>query len=480
MRNQWHRFRRDEAGAVLPLLVILPVLAGMLALGMETGKLYTIQRQMQNAADSAALAGSKDLIAGLSGSITTDAQYEAQRAGFTNGLNGVAVNVSTSVTAPAGQTAYTNAVQVSITKPMSFSFAGVLNAALSSSSTFNMRATSVAAQSTYSSTTTTTQTVTTTTSSADGCFLALVPNADNGITLSSFNNLTTDCLLMSDGTATGTGSSASVNLNNFNNATLKSIWTRGSYSVASYNHVTLTNAALQNQTSFAVDPYASLGTPSPGACTYTNYQEPSGSDLTLSPGTYCGGLSVTSKSNVYFTAGTYYIANGDLVISSDNNVSCSNCTNGAGVTFVLTQTTGNASNIGGVSISSENNVTLSAPSSGTYKGVLFYQDRNVANGARNATSKIFTLSSLNNATLYGAIYFPKNAINISSINNMGGNSSTGCTVWIVRFLNFSNYNNNYIAGCSTYGTTPAGIGTTTTTTTTVPVTQSWTAARVRQ
>src|SRR5476649_2637197 len=145
---------------------------------------------------------SKDLIAGLSGSITTDAQYEAQRAGFTNGLNGVAVNVSTSVTAPAGQTAYTNAVQVSITKPMSFSFAGVLNAALSSSSTFNMRATSVAAQSTYSSTTTTTQTVTTTTSSADGCFLALVPNADNGITLSSFNNLTTDCLLMSDGTAT--------------------------------------------------------------------------------------------------------------------------------------------------------------------------------------------------------------------------------------------------------------------------------------
>ena len=88
----------------------------------------------------------------------------------------------------------------------------------------------------------------------------------------------------------------------------------------------------------------------------------------------------------------------------------------------------------------------------------------------NSSAKIFTVSSLNNATLSGAIYFPNNAINISSINNIGGDSSTGCTVWIGRYLKFSSYNNNYIAGCATYGTTPAGYTTTTTTTSTKSVT----------
>jgi hypothetical protein len=89
----------------------------------------------------------------------------------------------------------------------------------------------------------------------------------------------------------------------------------------------------------------------------------------------------------------------------------------------------------------------------------------VANGTMNSTSKIFTLSSLNNATLSGAVYFPNNPIKISSINNIGGTSSTGCTIWVGRYLQFSSYNNNFKGGCSTYGTTPVGIQTTTTTTT---------------
>jgi hypothetical protein len=227
------------------------------------------------------------------------------------------------------------------------------------------------------------------------------------------------------------------------------------------------SAAKTNQSTSIVDPYASLATPSPGTCTYTNFSAPAGNNLTLLPGTYCGGLTVTSRANVYFTAGTYYIANGDLLIQSDNNVSCSNCTNGAGVTFVLTQTTGRNSDIGGVSITSENNVSLSAPNSGTYKGVLFYQDRRVTAGTMNSSSKIFTLSSLNNATLLGAVYFPNNAISISSINNIGVNSSNGCTIWIGRYLKFSSYNNNFKGGCATYGTTPGGYSTTATTPKTV-------------
>jgi hypothetical protein len=79
-----------------------------------------------------------------------------------------------------------------------------------------------------------------------------------------------------------------------------------------------------------------------------------------------------------------------------------------------------------------------------------------------STTKHFNVSSLNNATLNGAIYFPNNRIQVSSINNIGANAT--CTVWIGRYIKFSSYNNNSIAGCASFGTLPATIVTTTTTT----------------
>ena len=153
------------------------------------------------------------------------------------------------------------------------------------------------------------------------------------------------------------------------------------------------------------------------------------SSLTVSPGTYCGGLSVSSINNVYFTPGIYYVANGDLYITSVNNVTCPTCTTNNGVAFVLTQTTGNNSDIGGVRISSDNNISLNASAANQtspplYAGVLFYQDRRVPNGTMSSTSKIFTISSLNTVTLTGAIYFPNNRIDISSINNSGIDAPT--------------------------------------------------------
>src|SRR5262249_15955150 len=102
-------------------------------------------------------------------------------------------------------------------------------------------------------------------------------------------------------------------------------------------------------------------------------------------------------------------------------------------------------------------------------GILFYQDRRVANGTMSSTSKIFTVSSLNTANLTGAIYFPNNRIDISSLNN-ASNSNDGCTVWVGRYIKFSSYNNNWIAGCNAAGlTSRPGILTTTTTTTTSSV-----------
>lgn len=473
-RSAWDRLRRDESGSVITILATLPVLAGAVAVGVETGELYRVKRQMQVSADAASLSASVDLMNGKTMTqATATGQYEAQRNGFSNGVNGVTVTVAAPTSGSYAGT--TNAVQVTIQKSMGFSLgSALLNGSLSN---FTISASAVGAP----GSTTVTNTTTTTASSGEGCMIALTPNNEQGISINNFNNFSSDCTVMSNGTATGTGGSASIWIGGKNNgsfnASMYSVWTRGSFDYAQPSSVTLTVAARTNQTGTVYDSYANLPTPSPGACNYTNYASPGG-NVTLYPGTYCGGLNVTNSTNVYFKPGTYYIANGDLVIQSDNNVSCPDCVVNSsgtttGTTFVLTQTSGNNSDIGGVNISSMNNVTLNAPYSGTYPGILFYQDRRVTAGTMTSSSKIFTVASLNNATLSGAIYFPQNRIDISSINNFGsGGASTACTVWVGRYLKFSSFNNNYKGGCKTYYNTDVpGVTTTSTTTTTSTVTK---------
>jgi Flp pilus assembly protein TadG len=467
LRFGWRRLGRDDSGAAVAFVVMLPVLAGMVAVGAEAGKLYSVKRQMQNAADDAALAGSIDRLNGLSNSqIQSDALYETQRNGFTDGVNGVTVSVATPTSGPYASTA--GAVQVTINSSQSFVFGNVLNRWLGRpTSAFTVSASSIAGQNSSTSTTTN-----------NGCLVALTPLAEQGINFTSFNNFTSDCALISNGTASTNDSNASIYMASFNSATISNttstnavVWTRGSFYATGYSKLTV-NGKMTAQTTSVTDPTSTLPAPSPGTCTFTNYNPSNASSVTLNPGTYCGGLTISSINNVYFTPGTYYIANGDLYITSVNNVSCPTCTLSGnvmpGVTFVLTQTTGNNNDIGGVKITSENNVTLNAPNQAAsqaspgvypYPGVLFYQDRNAPAGTMTSTSKIFTVSSLNNATLSGAIYFPMNRIDISSLNNANTNTN-GCTVWVGRYIKFSSYNNNYVAGCGTYSTNPVGITTT--------------------
>jgi Flp pilus assembly protein TadG len=458
----WRRLRRDDSGSVLSLFVVVPVLIGTVALGVETGQMYRVKRQMQGAADAAALSAAVDRMAGKNtATITATALYEAQRNGFQNATNGVAVTVNAPPTS-GSNVSTVGAVEVIITKPQSFSLGAALSNMLGvSNQSFNMRSRSVAAQGTY----------TTTTSSKEGCIVALTTAAEQGVSFTSFNNFNSDCTIISNGTSTSSNANASVYMASFNNATLKSVWTRGSFYKSSYNNFTSTDPVQTNQTSTVVDPYAELPLP-PSAtiatCHYTDFNVSGVSSVTLVPDrTYCRGLAVSGVSNVYFQPGTYYIAGGDLYLTGVNNVTCPTCATTSsgttGVTIVLTQNSGNNAHIGGVRISSDNNITLNAPSTGTYKGVLFYQDRNATVGTMTSTSKIFTISSLNTVTLNGAIYFPNNRIDISSVNNVG-TGANGCSIWIGRYIKFSSYNNNYRAGCGTYNTEPVSIVTTRTAT----------------
>ena len=136
----------EESGSIVVLLAAVPVIIGVVAVGIETGQLYRMKRQMQISADAAAMAGSVDRVSGMSATlITSDAQYEAQRNGFTNGSNGVVVTVNSPPTS-GPNVGTTGAVEVIVTKQTKFSLGGVLMNWLGhSNSNFTMRARAVAA-----------------------------------------------------------------------------------------------------------------------------------------------------------------------------------------------------------------------------------------------------------------------------------------------------------------------------------------------
>ena len=151
-RLTWQRLLKDERGSVLAFFVAIPVVAGTVAVGVETGQLYRTKRQMQGAADAAALAGAIDKVnGGTNTSATAAALYEAQRNGFQNGVGGVTVTVNSPPTS-GSNVSTANAVEVIVAKPSSFALANVLSSALGN--TFSMTSRSVAAQSSVTSTST--------------------------------------------------------------------------------------------------------------------------------------------------------------------------------------------------------------------------------------------------------------------------------------------------------------------------------------
>lgn len=156
------------------------------------------------------------------------------------------------------------------------------------------------------------------------------------------------------------------------------------------------------------DPFSSLPALTPGTCLFaTTYSPPSGT--TLSPGTYCGGISVSNGvSNVRFGAGNYIMNGGGVSFSGGVTVT------GTGVMFYLT---GTNATYGSLNVSNGANVTFSAPTSGTYLGILFFQNRSIVSGSNVSVSGGSTLQ------LTGSLYFPTTAVSFSNGSTAQSNST---------------------------------------------------------
>jgi Flp pilus assembly protein TadG len=153
------------------------------------------------------------------------------------------------------------------------------------------------------------------------------------------------------------------------------------------------------------DPLSGLVGPPYGSCTQTNYTVQT--SRSLPSGTYCGTLTIgqSSGSAINVTLSGTYIVLGQLNI--DNAV-----LSGSGVTFYLSQ--GNGYNYGASTISNLN-ANLSAPTSGSLQGILYYVDPTLPAGKAG-----LSVSNWNPGTrLDGILYLPGQKFSASNVTLQG-------------------------------------------------------------
>jgi Flp pilus assembly protein TadG len=158
-----------------------------------------------------------------------------------------------------------------------------------------------------------------------------------------------------------------------------------------------------------------------------------GGTTTFYPGVYCGGISITAPllSNITFNPGVYILRQGPgplgpLVPTGGLTITASllSTIQGNGVTFYNEGTVG-AFSITAPALLGLSSFNLSAPTIGTYTGILFFQ----AHGKTDPGT--FALSLLQGSTLQGAIYEP------DALVNYGVNAlSTSYNILVAKDLQF--------------------------------------------
>lgn len=232
----------------------------------------------------------------------------------------------------------------------------------------------------------------------DQCIYALDPTAANALNLNGAIIINAP----SCGVVVDSSSSKAFTFSGSGSFTAKYFDVVGGYSTS--GAVTLSPKPVTGSVSQA-DPLTFLTPPTSSVCTYTNYKASTGS-TTLNPGTYCNGITISGATTVTFNPGTYILMGGGL------NVTGASILKGSGVTFFLTQGLGYS--YGPLSVSSAVVTTLSAPTSGPYYGILFYQDRSIGTGhAAN------TVTGSSASSLSGVLYFPTTALTLSGAESAG-------------------------------------------------------------
>ena len=399
VRAHWisvRRLWRDSKGNVFAITAAcLPLLIGAAGLAVDTAQWSYSRRQLQREADSAAMAGafaiaqSKDAVAA--------ATSDLARSNTITLTGGADIHSAPTTGAYAGNT---QAVRVSLSTTQRLPFSGLF---MSAAPVISANATAAVV------------------SNGNYCALALGSANGVGIKMQGSATLNFGC-----GLATNATGSNAVYAGGSSSITATPVSAVGGLT-ASSNYIGGTQ--LLPYSLPQPDPYAHLSNPAPSGCQAQLTVNP-GATQALTPGCYAG---INIKGTATLSEGTYYIDGGSFSVGSQGVVTSL----GTGVTIVLTSSTAatNPSSIATLNINGGATLNLSASQTGTYAGILFYQDRRAQDSGAN------TLNGNAASTLQGAFYFPSQELDFSGTSGM----TTDCLQLVALRLTFignTNVSNN--------------------------------------
>lgn len=385
----------------------MPVLVGSMGLAAEASYWYVHQRGMQNAADAAAIAAATN---GTSSGYAAEAQAVAARFGFTNGSG----NITVTATNPSTATGCTsNCYVVTVSDKVALFLSQVVGYAGNGKGTTTLAATSVAHNG----------------PAYPYCILALSGNVTTDI-LSNGGpkaNLT-GCNIMSDSNATCNGHNLGANGD---------------------AHGTNNGCGINQHSNVpaVADPYAYLASNIPAdTCGGVYPQEPikhNDSALPVSnqwSGSYtlsgykvvCGDQQLTANTTISATSNAVLvIENGRL----DTNGFTFQSGPNSGLTIVFTgdptNTTYQHYPSGSGNPSGSGTLDIAAPTTGTWKGMVLYQDPNLTD-AGGPPGNLDVTAAGNTPTwdLTGMVYLPHSNVTFSGAVNKASNglSCFGLTV----------------------------------------------------
>jgi Flp pilus assembly protein TadG len=385
---QLRRFVRQRCGNVAIVFGLsLPLVVGGAGLGVETTYWYYKHLQLQSAANQAAYAGAIEIRAGSS---TSTAQAAALSTASTNGFDAASGTLTFNTPPTSGTHQNSQAVEVILREPEQRFFSQIF-----SSSPVNAQGRAVAAFSTASG----------------ACILALDPSASKAANFSGSSAVTLNgCSVMANSVAPD-----AVNLQGAGQLTTDCLISVGGAQTTNNVHYNTCTAPITNAPPVA-DPFANIPAPSTtGACQ-------SSSGAVLQPGIYCGGLTLQGAKTL--SPGTY-------VVEGDFKTNANAVVVGSGVTIYVTSG-------GKVSMNGNATVTLSAPTSGTYSGLLLFGDRTDASAV--------TLNGTAASQMTGNLYFSNQAV--SYLGNFSG--LNGCVRVVGRTVQWSG-NTSVSDNCTNYG-----------------------------
>jgi len=359
LKSKPERKRRDESGQALILFALgLAVLLGMAALTIDVGLAYVARRDMQNAADAAAMAGADALLAGQSSVLATNA---ARDLALQNGYDNAAADVTVTIYLPpisGPHSGDSDFIEVIIAHPIDTLLAPAVGV-----TSFDISARAVAG-------------------------IDRTPKPYSIITLShtacqsmQFNgqvNLTI--------TDAGTLTNSECNVDAFSTNGTINVATAANDVVGGWN-MTGNSGDVSLPPSRAGhydDPLIGVPVPTPTSApvqTCPTYGGKPGT-VTLQPGVYdctidtpgqwglqfepgdyyiTGGIVINGGGDVTFGQGLYFLQGQGLIITGNGVVT------GDGVTFYIDE--------GQVTLTGNGDTHLTAPTSGTYEAIVIFQNR---------------------------------------------------------------------------------------------------------